>query len=231
MTDTAMTSLRMDDGRTAADAVFDELYRRIRTLELLPNDRISQVEVSSEFRVSQQPVRDAFSRLSKLGYLAIRPKKATIIQPFSLSAISNARFIRMAIEAEIVRVLASASGKTSLDALEKVVDRQSIAVDRSDVRSFYDLDNEFHFELCHAAEREAAFATIIEMKAQVDRLCMLSLKHDDEMKILLNDHRSILQAISSGNPELADHALREHLGRLDRTIADIEQQHGEYFVP
>ena len=54
---------------TATDLIFDSLYDRILTLDLPPGARMSEAEVARALGVSRQPVRDAFWRLSKLGFL------------------------------------------------------------------------------------------------------------------------------------------------------------------
>ena len=56
--------------------------------------------------VSRQPVRDAFYRLSRLGFLTIWPQRATIVAPISERAVLQARFIRTAIELETVQAAA-----------------------------------------------------------------------------------------------------------------------------
>ena len=58
---------------TVADQVFDALKKSILTLELPPGIRISETEVAKKMGVSRQPVREAFKRLAKLGFLLIRP--------------------------------------------------------------------------------------------------------------------------------------------------------------
>ena len=218
------------DRRTAADAVFDELHRRIAALELRPNDRISEAEIAAEFGVSRQPVRDAFSRLGNLGYLVIRPQRATQVNRFSLNGIRNARFIRLAVEVEVARTLAAAGvAPAALGKLQRIVERQDQAVARSDATGFHRLDNEFHQTLCRMAGQERAIETVFAMKAQVDRLCLLSLRHANEMSVLLSDHDRIFAAITSGSSERTDRAVRAHLGRLDRTIEEVRELHPDYF--
>ena len=217
------------DRRTTADAVFDELNRRIGALELRPNDRISEAEIAAEFGVSRQPVRDAFSRLGSLGYLSIRPQRATLVNRFSLEAIRTARFVRLAVEVEVARTLADRAGDASFGRLRRILKRQAGAVGQADMAAFHDFDDEFHHELCRQAGQEGAIDTIRTMKAQVDRLCLLSLHHADEMSTLLEDHGRIAEAIAAGTPEDAANAVRTHLGRLDRIIEEVRSLHPDYF--
>ena len=54
--------------RTATDQVYEALYDRVVNLTLPPGSRLSEAEVASQMGVSRQPVRDAFYRLSRLGF-------------------------------------------------------------------------------------------------------------------------------------------------------------------
>jgi DNA-binding GntR family transcriptional regulator len=79
------------------------LHSQILLLELPPGTKMSEVEVAKALGVSRQPVRDAFYRLSKLGFLSIRPQRATLVSQISSTAVLQARFVRNALEAETVR--------------------------------------------------------------------------------------------------------------------------------
>ena len=59
---------------SVSDQVFNALQQRILTLELPPQTKISEADVSKKMGVSRQPVREAFKRLAKLGFLIIRPQ-------------------------------------------------------------------------------------------------------------------------------------------------------------
>lgn len=85
---------------SVTDQIFDEMRRRILSLELPPGTKVSEVEVGKQMGVSRQPVRDAFYRLSQLGFLQIRPQRATTVSLISGEAVMRARFIRTAVEME-----------------------------------------------------------------------------------------------------------------------------------
>ena len=95
---------------TAADRVFEVLYEQVVTLALPPGTRLSEVEVAQAAGVSRQPVRDAFWRLSQLGFLTIRPQRSTEVSAISERAVLQARFVRTALEVETVRVAAGRFG-------------------------------------------------------------------------------------------------------------------------
>lgn len=215
--------------RTSADDVFDHLHSEIVSLRILPGTKMSEVEVAGQFGISRQPVRDAFIRLANLGLLLIRPQKATVVRKFSMSEIARARFVRLAVESEILRQACAIQDTPSLARIARNLDQQKQAIARGNTQRFHDLDYEFHRLLCVAAQRENVFETIAECKSQVDRLCILSLSESDEMRTLYQDHLDIQSALVEGNVKEIVHAIQRHLGRLDSTVDAIRKDHADYF--
>ena len=86
-----------------ADQVFDVLHQQVLSLALPPGTKMSEAEIAKQLNVSRQPVRDAFYRLSKLGFLLIQPQKATQVSPIHIQDILRARFVRTSIEVEVMR--------------------------------------------------------------------------------------------------------------------------------
>ncbi|WP_299701168.1 GntR family transcriptional regulator [uncultured Tateyamaria sp.] len=224
-----MASTETVDRITSTDRIFDELFARIVGLDLLPGTKISETDVAKSFGYSRQPVREAFTRLANLNLLLIRPQRATIVRPFSRDLIANARFVRAAIELEVVRTAAQ-SRNVAFDAdLKASLRGQRDAIAAEDTKAFHDLDYDFHRLLCLSAGRPFAFEMIAANKAQVDRLCMLSLTSTEAMQTLYEDHDGLVQALFRQDAEAADRILRQHLNRLDPIIDAIYTTHKGYF--
>lgn len=223
------TNTRGRDRRTSVDVVFDHLHSSIVSLELRPGDKISEAEIAGQFGVSRQPVRDAFSRLENLDLLLIRPQKATEVKRFSVHEITKSRFVRSSVEAEVLRRAATSCTAESGELLDRNLARQALAVAEGDFGEFGKLDYAFHKTLCKIAKVEFAFEIISFEKANVDRLCMLSLSKEDRMEQLLHDHTDIAERIKNNDPEGAVKSGMIHLSRLDATIAAILERNPDYF--
>lgn len=214
---------------TGSDLVFDQLFDQITKLELLPGTKISESEIAKTFGYSRQPVREAFTRLAGLNLLLVRPQRATVVRPFSRDLIANARFVRAAIELEVVRA-ATLDRDTAIDPkLKSNMKAQAEAIAANETNRFHELDYEFHRLLCLSARQAFAFDLIAANKAQVDRLCMLALTSKDAMEGLFADHEHLLEAIMTGDTERAEAHLRLHLDRLSPTIDAIYTTHRAYF--
>lgn len=215
--------------RTSADDVFDLLYAQINALKLLPGTRISEVEIARQFDVSRQPVREAFIRLANQDLVLIRPQKATIVRGFSHEKILRARFIRFSVETEVLRRACQKPLGRMQGRLERNLETQRKVVEEGDIDRFHALDYEFHHMLCTTASSAFVFETILENKAQVDRLCMLSLSQPAAMDELLTDHVEIVDGLIAQDEAKVLDVIRLHLSRLDDVVAGIRKSHADFF--
>lgn len=224
-----MDQLVLKERRTTVDVIFENLYEDIISLKLMPGTKISEAEIAAQYGVSRQPVRDAFARLGNLGFLLIRPQKATEVQKFSNETIATARFIRTAIEVEVARRAAARWNGHHASAFEENLALQDKAARDNDRDIFHQLDFDFHRQLCEAAGTSAAFDTILENKAQVDRICVLSMMDQSTLKDLVNDHHEIYDRLRASDGNGIETAIRRHLSKIEGTIACLRESHPEYF--
>ncbi len=224
-----LETVELLERRTTTDVVFDHLHHDISSLKLLPGTKLSEAEVARQFGVSRQPVRDAFNRLGHLDLLLIRPQKATEVRGFSMERIAHARFVRVAVELEVIRRACDVWDDKRAEILEKNLDEQQHAIEFGKPEDFHALDYVFHKLICELGGSPMAIKTIRECKQKVDRLCALSLGREREGATLLLDHRSLAHALRGNEVESATAITRDHLGRLDKVIAEIRDNHSDYF--
>ncbi len=220
----------LTERRTAADAVFETLYDQIVSLEIMPGTKMSEADIATQFGVSRQPVREAFNRLGGMDLLLIQPQRATVVQKFSLSSIQTARFVRRGVELEILRSAIANWSEAHVDAFEQNLGLQEDALHNADTKAFHALDAAFHALIAEVAQQPDAYALVMQKKVMVDRICVLSLRDAKEMEVLVADHRNIFDAIVAGDAPRAEAHFRDHLGRIDKTIAAVRDSHAAYFA-
>jgi len=220
---------QLSERRTTVDTIFEHLHDEIVSLRLLPGDKISEAEVASQFGVSRQPVRDAFSRLANQDLLLIRPQRATEVKRFSTREIEKSRFVRTAIETEVLRRASLHCDEQGAALLDAAIKAQNLALANGQVDAFSALDYEFHRTLCIIARADFAFEVIMDEKSKVDRLCILGLSKETRMPELIEDHRKIANAVKAHDADTAVKVGMIHLGRLDETIELISATNANYF--
>jgi len=223
-----LENTNMLERRTAADAVFERLHQEIASLELLPGTKLSEADVARRFEVSRQPVREAFGRLGNLDLLLVRPQRATVVRGFSMERVAHVRFIRLAVEIEVVTRACQVWNASKAEKLQHNLDQQRHVIE-SAPDQFHSLDSQFHALLCELGDCPLAIEAIAECRQKIDRLCTLSLSRQSEADTLLDDHIALAEALQSGATARAIEVTRLHLSRLDRTIEEIHETHAEYF--
>lgn len=215
-------------GPSVTELVFEHLYHQVVELELPPGTKLSEVEVAKQMGVSRQPVRDAFYRLSQLGFLLIRPQRATVVTHISEEGVHQARFIRTALEMETVRAASERLTTEQMDRLDALIARQQAAIDTGDKVLFHALDDDFHKQICDMSGHDFAWALIRESKAHMDRVRYLSLSFGAQSA--LDDHKAIMAALRSRDGDQAAASMRIHLSRIKTIISRIRESHGQHFA-
>lgn len=222
-----------DQSGPVAPQVYRWLRQSIIQGDVAPGTRLSEAEISVLFASSRQPVREAFIKLAEEGLLEVRPQRGTFVCKISIAAVKDARFVREAVEADIVKVIASnpnpdlvANLRAQLD-LQRDLVKLTAPEDGGDLAksvSFIQLDENFHRCLAEGAHRTQAWRVIEGLKAQMDRVRYLATQRFP-MADLVNQHVAIVDAIARADVIAAEAAMRGHLttilNDLPQVVADL----------
>lgn len=202
-----------DRSRPVGQRLYRVLRGRIVRGELLPNTRLSEVEVATRHDVSRQPVREAFIKLAEERLVEIRPQRGTYVSRIHVCAVMSARFVREAVEVDIVRLLCPAPDPRFIALLREQLQAQREAVEQKDAAAFLRLDETFHRTLAAQAEQTASWEILQPLKTQMDRVRHLSARQFP-LRQLLAQHVAIVDAIEGRNAQRADDAMRTHLRQI-----------------
>lgn len=221
---------RVDVAAPVGPQLYELLRSAIIRAELVPATRVSESEVAARHGISRQPVREAFIKLAEEGLVEIRPQRGTFITRISLEAVMNARFVREAVEADIVRLLAETRTDALLFKLDAALAEQRAALADAPER-FIELDEAFHRMLAAACGKETVWTIIESLKAQMDRVRYLNLVQHFPTAELLAQHEAIAEAVASRDPAGAEAAMRGHLQQILDDLPAIAAGRPEYFDP
>jgi len=199
----------------------------IRRGDLEPGRRLSEPEFAKIFDISRQPVREAFLLLAQEGLVEIRPQRGTYVRKISLGHVQQVRFVREAIEAEIVRLAAAQLDETQVGQLRENLAEQARCGD-SEIDRFIALDDQFHQYLASAIGQSHAWSIVENQKTQLDRVRFLSLRHFPT-DALLEQHTDIVDAIAGHDAQRAEQTMRAHLNMVVSDLEVIAKNNPEKF--
>lgn len=214
---------------TNAERIVANLREDIVKLALRPGDPVSEAETAARFGVSRQPVREALIRLSQMGLVTVRARRATRVVPISEKAVLDARFVREALEVEIVRKAAAMAEPDWAEELSPLIAAQEEAVAASDPARFHALDEQFHRTVAALTGAGFVWELIDAQKAQLDRVRFMTI--DSNLALSLTEHKALVAAILAGDGAEAEAVLRKHLGKITEHLARGRERFPTYFVP
>ncbi|GAB5376061.1 MAG: GntR family transcriptional regulator [Acuticoccus sp.] len=195
--------------------------------DLPPGARISEAEIAAHYGISRQPVREAFIKLSEEGLIKVRPQRGTVVARIDIQSVLDARFVREATEADIVRLLAVDPDAALLAELGTQLAAQE-TVPKNSPADFIVLDDLFHRTLAEGAGRRTVWSLIETLKVHFDRVRFITSSRFPTDTILAQ-HRHLVERIAAGDPAGAERAIRSHLRAVLDDLPKVTTTHPEFF--
>jgi GntR family transcriptional repressor for pyruvate dehydrogenase complex len=216
--------------RTFEEAV-QQIADAIRVGDVAVGDHLpSERTLAARMNISRPTLREAVKVLSEVGVIQVRPGPAggmfvrsDIIPTNLLEAHSNLRIgevsgvleARRVLEPRVAQLAGLYGTEQDFEAMHQTIETQ-----RRDVRNrarFVQLNLRFHLLLARATRNSTIVALMRYLFQQLDiarDMILRGGKHEPQWNIEI--HQRTLEAVMSGNPEVIDAAMDEHLSFLER---------------
>lgn len=207
--------------------IYTVLWANIIELRLKPGQAISETEASELLGASRTPVREAFIRLAKDGLLEVQPQKGSIVSKIDLNQAREARFVRSAVEKEIMKEACDRFPQQLIGELESLIEVQYLWLRGKNRAEFLIADNNFHRIIYKGCGKEGVWAYVKQLDFNYDRLRIMTLPFVTER--VIEEHHQIFEAIRKRNAVSIDAVIEKHLTWevIDRVISDFP---AEYFT-
>lgn len=217
-----------------ADRAYRLLRERIRELTLYPGARLDLANIAQSLGVSRGSVARAIARLADETLVEVFPQHGSYVAPIRPSDMRESLFIRSALEIEGARRAASAASPALIARLNVNLALQRAALQERDYKRFYDLDEALHSAIFRSLGLPRSLKALDAARAPLDRPRRLALPDPRRAWATYSEHRLVVDAIASRDPEFAATAMRAHftqaaagmelsLARLDTDVSS--EQH------
>ncbi len=203
------------------------LRARIICHDLKPAGSISETDLGKMYNVSRQPVREALITLVNEGLVEIRPQRGTFVKRIDLESVLNGRFVREAVEADIVAKVAKRPSATLMADLRAQLKAQRLCK-KGSANHFIELDEHFHHTLADAAGMHKVWDFLESTKLQMDRVRFITFE-EFPTQTLIQQHEVIVDCIESASPARAQTAMRKHLREILAVLPEVLARYPDYF--
>lgn len=187
-------------------------YRWLRdAISALPWDEeafLSENAVAEASGTSRTPVREALLRLEASGLIRRVPHKGAYVPALSARDIETMMEARQLIEEWAVRKVTASH--RSIDDLNRLLEQQGETL--ADPVAFIECDIRFHKYIIEAADNPVLQDVYDSQRFKQLRMGVKAvLDSEGRSDHVLREHRSIVEAIQTGDPDVAVAAVRDHL--------------------
>lgn len=181
-------------------------------------DFVTEEQVATQVGISRTPVREAFVLLAAEGLIQLVPRHGAFIPPVTKQEIDEVLQLRALLEGRSAELVLK-EGRPPIEAMESALQRQIECSGEGRERDFSGWDTEFHLALVRAAGNSLMAKVYADLRARHIRIGVRALTATpDRQTAVIDEHRSIIEALRSGE---VDNAVQTLLHHIDSTAAGL----------
>ena len=214
----------------SSDFIYSDILDRIISLKLSPGRKISENKICEDYNVSRSVIRHIFARLAQINFLTVYPQRGTYVNYIDLEYIKNALLIRLSIEKEILYRFMQKEDKsdTITKMKENMRQQEKFYHENEYLMEFKELDEEFHNYIIISVENNAILPLINDHLLHISRWRNVYIKSGYKLSKLIDEHKSILEAIEANDTERALRCMTNHIDTVSG-IVSLDPEYISYF--
>ena len=195
------------------DRAYQNIKFQIIRGNLRPGTRLLEEELAKAMSISRAPIREAFNKLEKEGFVTTIPRKGAAVSNVTTEIIEDIFEIRETLETLAVK---KSLGKILMNELEKVGDDFKEFINKSENAEnriqYLVLDKKFHDLLSQNCGNKKLIELLANLQEQIHWLRNISLKRTT-FSGSVREHLAIIEALKRNDEKLITKALLLHLER------------------
>jgi len=195
------------------DRAYQNIKFQIIRGNLKPGTRLLEEELAKAMSISRAPIREAFNKLEKEGFVTTIPRKGAAVSNVTTEIIEDIFEIRETLETLAVK---KSLGKIFIDELEKVGDDFKEFINKSENAEnriqYLVLDKKFHDFLSQNCGNKKLIELLANLQEQIHWLRNISLKRTT-FSGSVREHLAIIEALKRNDEKLITKTLLQHLER------------------
>jgi DNA-binding GntR family transcriptional regulator len=219
----ALVPIKLDNYKPLRELVFESLREAIINQQLEPGERMMEIQMAEEMGVSRTPVREAIRKLELEGLVVMVPRKGAYVAGLSLKDVADVFEIRRALEGLAAELAVDRITDDELENLERYLVKIAEEIERGDLNKVVEIDTDFHTLLYQASRNQRLSQIINNLREQIQRFRATSLSQPGRMKEAVEEHRKIVEAISSRDGETARRLAQEHIENAENSMMNVIQ--------
>lgn len=213
---------------SSAQRAYDMLRERLLRFKMLPNQRINEVTLAAELKISRTPLREALNRLVAEGLLVDRERGFSVpdLEPELVRDLFQAR---VELECSTVRLTCEQASDAQLAELDDFLRESAQESPDASVDRLIELDIRFHETIARLAGNRVLWKMLSNLNDRIHLVRWIAMEGRRDRT--QREHQAILARMRARDPDDATQSMREHiLHRNDDILAAIKAAYGHVYT-
>jgi DNA-binding GntR family transcriptional regulator len=223
-----MSALKPIAITSLAEEAFGKLVQAITSGEFEPGQKLSESELARRLGISRGPLREALGRLE--GRLVMRtPRLGVSVIDFNREDLAQLFLVREALEGMAARLAAERMTASELGHLRDLLQHHASQPELASGSAYHQRssDEDYHFTIVRAARCERLEQMLLdELYYQLRIQRLRSSTRPGRAQQALGEHREVLEALASRNPDAAEGTMRHHIRNARLSALSVLDQEG-----
>jgi DNA-binding GntR family transcriptional regulator len=204
--------------------IFDILRDRILNEEYVSGQKLNELTLASELKISRTPIREALKQLELEGLAVSVPNKGVYVKGFSSRDIDDMFEIRVALEGLAIQFAIERMDEEHLAKIKEVYELMEFYTAKADQEKINDLNILYH-ETIYQATQSAYFEQLLkDIHYYVSVTSRHSINQPARLDSAIIEHKAILDSIIEGDKEKAKETIQKHIRKTQILVRNYYAQ-------
>ena len=205
------TELRVLQSTSVPKAVQSEIQKMILSGAFEAGQKLGEVELASHLGVSRGPVREAFRGLEEAGLIRVTKNRGVFVREITPAEANELYGARAGLDAAAGHMLASRITDSEVKDLESIVDKMDSLLLRNNLDEYLGCNLRFHDRIVEMAGNGKLLEIYRRLINETHLMRRNSIFRGGGRLVSNQEHRDIVQALATQNPDRAVLAMRGHV--------------------
>ncbi len=198
--------------RALYEEVAEGLRQRIFQRELEPGSWIDEMKLAEEYGISRTPLREALKVLAAEGLVTMKVRRGAYVTEVSEQDLTDVYHLLGLLESDAAGVVAERATEAQLNELRRLHDELEATArpGHVDRELFFAINERFHMRLLAIADNRWRDQMVADLRKVMKLNRHNSLLKSGRLVESLAEHRALMVAIESRDPQAAAARMREH---------------------
>lgn len=189
----------------------DYILSMIMSKQLTAGDRIPELKIAEQFKISRTPVRDAMRQLANEGLIEIYPNRFAEVKNYSEREIREIGTLRVTFDTTAVRLAALYGSRADFLRLMTIAEKCAAALEAGSESEQLQFDCDFHLELARIAGNDLLIKFQKELYLRVQYIMLTHPNYVADQIRHARQHFEIAEALIDSKESTAMDIIVTHL--------------------